>query len=173
MARQLSALKVIIRLKTDGGALYPNFNSLSTVQATGLDWSRYVDVYGLGWHYDKTCGHTQEAVGSPVGTQIGVLIVPKTFVDEAISTFPSDCSKLTELELEDFYNNKAHVTEPDELFDMEILEGIQFKQSFGLALTAQQIDAIDPTKDTPGIRKNKSRLWADYKKETSITIEAN
>jgi len=170
MARELTPLKVIIRLKPNGQAKYPNFNRLLSVMDSDMDWCRYVDFYGLGWHYDKTCGHKEDSVDSPLGTQIGVLIVPKEFADEAIEEFPDDCSAMTEVELQDFYDNKAHIHEPDEIFDMSILEGIQVKNSLGIPLTTQQLDAINPDKNTPGIRKNKNRYWADAKKTGNISI---
>ena len=170
MSRNLVPMKVIIRLNNEGQALYPNFNTLNIVQASGLDWARYIDVHGLGWHYDKTSGHKEESIDSPFGTQQGVLIVPKTFVEEAVIAFPLDCISINEVELEDFYNNKSHVNEPDELFDMSILEGIRVKNELGIALTQQQQNAIDPQNNTPGIKKNKKRFWNDYKQETCVKI---
>lgn len=171
MARQLTPIKVIIRLKSNGHAKYPDFNLLTVVQASGMDWARYIDNYGLGWHYDKTCGHKEDTIESPIGTQLGVLIIPEEFAEEAIEEFPEDCFGMTEVELEDFYNNKAHSHEPDEVFDMSVLEGIQVKHSLGIPLTTQQQDAIDPDKDVPGIRKNKKRYWADFKKSAGVTIK--
>jgi len=111
MARELVPLKVKIGIKENGQAKYPDFNQLQVVKDSGMDWSKYVDIQGLGWHYDKTSGHKEETVDSPFGQQWGVLIVPKVFVTEATTTFPDDCTKLTESELEDFYNNKAHAHE--------------------------------------------------------------
>ena len=67
MSRNLVPMKVIIRLNNEGQALYPNFNTLNIVQASGLDWARYIDVHGLGWHYDKTSGHKEESIDSPFG----------------------------------------------------------------------------------------------------------
>jgi hypothetical protein len=171
MARELTPLKVVIRLNSNGQAKYPNFNILSSVMNSDMDWSRYVDAYGLGWHYDKTCGHKEDSVDSPIGTQIGILVVPEEFANEAVAEFPDDCSIIKETELEDFYNNKAHIYEPDEIFNMNVLEGIQMKKSLDIPLTAQQLDAINPDKDTPGICKNKNRYWADYKIVTNVTIK--
>jgi len=170
MARELVPLKVKIGIKENGQAKYPDFNQLQVVKDSGMDWSKYVDIQGLGWHYDKTSGHKEETVDSPFGQQWGVLIVPKVFVTEATTTFPDDCTKLTESELEDFYNNKAHAHEPDEKINEKVLQGIQMKQSLGLSLTEQQIKALDPNDNTPGITKNKRKTWADFKSLVNVKI---
>ena len=166
----LVPIKVKIGLKPNGHAKYPNFNQLPAVISAGMDWSNYVDSLGLGWHYDQTSGHKEATPDSPYGMQWGVLIVPKPFADQAVAMFPAECAKLTEAELEDFYDNKAHINEPDEIFDEKVLNGIQAKRSLGLELTPQQLKAIDPDDDTPGIRKNKRRKWQDYKRSVDATI---
>ena len=143
---------------------------MNVVKNSGLDWARYVDVHGLGWHYDKTSGHKEDSQDSPLGTQIGTLVVSEEFANEAITMFPDTCSELDEEEFEDFYDNKAHSHEPDEVFDLPVLEGIQAKISLGLPLTIQQQEAIDSNSNTPGIRKNKKRFWKDMKKDTGVKI---
>ena len=167
---ELVPIKVKIGLKNNGQAKYPNFNTLQAVIASGMDWSKYVDIYGLGWHYDKTSGHKEDTLDSPFGQQWGVLIIPKDFADEAVSKFPLDCIKIDETALEDFIDNKAHVHMPDEDIDLNIVQGIREKQALGLTLTQWQIDALNPNTDTPGIRKNKKKKWVDYKALTGVTI---
>lgn len=171
MAKELVPLKVKIGLAFNGHALYPDFNSLPVVQESGLDWSRFVDLFGLGWHYDKTSGHKEQSVDSPFGQQLGVLIVPKNFVKQAIAMFPDTCARITETELENFYDNKSHAHEPDELFDMAVLKGIKIKHDLDIPLTTQQLDALDPEKDTRGIRRNKRRRWTDYKALMDVVID--
>lgn len=169
--RELVPVKVKIGLRQNGHAKYPNFNILPCVMTAGRDWSQYVDTEGLGWHYDKTSGHKEETPDSPWGMQWGVLIVPEEFANEALARFPDECTVLTEAELEDFYDNKAHAHEPDEDIDNEVLNAIQLKRALGLPLTPQQQRAIDPEDDTRGIRKNKKRLWKDYKKNVNVKIK--
>lgn len=170
MARNLVPIKVKIGLKPNGHAKYPNFNTLQCVIDAGIDWSNYVDTYGLGWHYDKTSGHKEDTLDSPFGQQWGVLIIPKEFATEALITFPLDITELTEIELEDFYNNKAHAHEPDEKFNTDILAGIKLKQDLSIALTQNQIDALDPNNNIPGIMKNKKKIWVDYKILKGVNI---
>lgn len=166
----LVPIKVKIGLKSDGHAGYPNFNLLDSSIRDNMDWSKYVDVKGLGWHYDQVSGHKEDTLNSPYGTQYGVLIVPKVFADTAISKFPKEVTKLTELELEDFYDNRSHVYDPDEKIDNLVLEGIKLKQDLGIPLTANQTKALDPNDLTPGVCKNDSKTWKDYKVKTNTTI---
>lgn len=180
MARDLVALKVKIGTKGSdwpkpeerGHALYPNFNQLQAVIDSGMDWSKYVDHYGEAWHYDKKCGHKQEEPDSPRGMQWGMLIVPKEFADEAVTMFPKVCSVVNESVLEDFWDNCAHAHEPEERLDDVVLRGIEAKKVLGKELTPGQERALDPEDDTPGIRKNHQRYWADYKAKQGIKIIA-
>lgn len=166
--KQLVPIKIKIELNEKGQHKYPAFNELTILN--GMDWSQYVDKEGLGWHYDKCCGHGVETSESPRGMQWGVLIVPKDFADETLTKFPETCNKLTEVELETFYDEHAHAHEPDELLDEEILTGIRLKQDLGLPLTPNQVRALDPSNDTRGIRKNKTKKWADYKQLVGVEI---
>jgi len=171
MAKEVLAIKVKIKIKTNGHAEYPDFNALQVVIDSGMDWSYYVDSHGLGWHYDKTSGLKDNTVDSPMGEQWGMLIVPEEFRDQALAMFPSLVTAMDETEIEDFYNNKAHAHEPDEIFNTEILNGIKLKQDLGLTLTQNQLDALDPNTDVPGIRKNKNKLWSDFKVKKDLTVK--
>jgi hypothetical protein len=162
---------VKIGLKPNGHAKYPNFNALAAVQATGMDWAKYVDIHGLSWHYDKTSGHQEDTPDSPWGQQWGVLIVPEEFASQAVAAFPDVCARLTEAGLEAFYDEKAHAHEQDERIDLPVLEGIRAKQAIGRPLTPQQEKALDPDDDTPGIRKNPKRKWQDFKRLVNVTIK--
>lgn len=168
--RELVPIKVKIGLRSNGHADHPNFNQLNCVKDSSLDWSRYVDIKGLGWHYDKKCGHREEDSTSPYGMQWGVLIIPKEFADEAKDFFPEVIEKLTEIKLEKFYDERAHAHEPNEKIDVNVLQAIKMKQDNGIDLTEDQQKALDPSDDTRGIRKNKKKKWDDFKKLKEIKI---
>lgn len=153
-----------------GEILYPDFNQLQVVKDSGVDWMVYVDLYGSGWLYDKKYGHAELGPDSPVGTWLGCLLVPKIFADEAIAMYPALVTKLIETEFEIFYDERNQAKTPDEIINKEILEGIKTKQDLELVLTTNQNKALDPEDDTPGIVKNKRKMWVDYKQLMDITI---
>ena len=152
-------------------AKYPNFNQLQCVIDSGLDWSVYVDVYGLGWQYDKTSGHKDDTDDSPAGQQWGMLIVPEEFAEQAETAFPDDCDTMTEDELEDFYDNKAHVHDPEELVDTAVLQGIKAKEDLGLDVP-EKTKAVDPDDPAPGVRKNNHKTWSDFKSLKNVTAKS-
>jgi hypothetical protein len=179
MAQSLAFLKCKIGRQQNGHAKYPPFNQLPCVQASGMDWANYVDSNGQGWHYDKKCGHDTEDLTadfqSPHNCQIGVLLVPKVFADEALaSSFATEfeLEKLNEPQYEKFHNERAHEHEPEEAFDNNTLAGIKAKKDMEIPLTPQQERALNPEDDTPGIVKNKNRVWKDYKKKHGIKVAA-
>ena len=167
---ELKTIKVKIKLKDDGSAKYPTFNDLKSVQTSRMDWSKYVDVYGLGWQYDKTSGHTEDTAESPRGQQFGMLIVPEDFANEAVAMF-EECVAIEEAEAKDFYENKAVINQPDEIIDEKILTGIKLKQDLGQTLTAEQVNALDPTKEEKGITLNKDKKWSEFKLKKGVTIK--
>jgi len=173
MVRKLVPMKIKIGKQTNGHYKYPDFNSLDSIRNSGMDWTVWIDSNGdgNGWHYDQTSDHNNNTEDSPFGQRWGVVVVPKQFVIEAVDVFPNECSVLTEEELEDFYDNKAHINEPEELFDKDILEGIKLKKDLGLTLTEDQLKALDPNDNTRGIRKNKRKKWKDFKEKADIEIE--
>ncbi|UCG53546.1 MAG: hypothetical protein JSW58_08310 [Candidatus Latescibacterota bacterium] len=180
--RELVPILVKIGLTQTGRAEYPPFNQLPVVAASGLDWSRYVDIHGTGWKYDKTSGHQDDTPGSPLGMQWGALLVPEQFAIEAAQQFPTVVTILNENDYESFHDSKATIYDPDELVDAEVLAGIQAKvnlanslaasqPSLNLDLTQGQIEALDPDDDKPGIRKNKMKKWSDAKAARDIKIK--
>jgi len=173
MARELVALKVKIGMKPTGGALYPDFNQLQIVKDSKMDWAIYIDMYsdGKGWHYDKMSGHKDDTIDSPIGQQFGMMLLPELFVTQATAMFPDVCFKLTELECEVFYNEKAHIKDQDEIFDNKILDSIKLKQDLNIELTDTQLAALNPSDPTPGIITNKNKIWIDHKQEVNITIK--
>ncbi len=166
----LVPLKIKIGKRENGSAKYPDFNRIKVVQDLAIDWSVYIDSKGTGWHYDKTSSHSDNTVDSPFGQQFGSILIPKEFADEAIDMFPEECTILTEEEFEDFYDNKAHVKDSEEIIDEGILTKIKLKKDLGLKLTAEQEDAIDIEKEQKGITKNKNKKWKDYKLSKGIKI---
>lgn len=168
----LVPIKVKIGLSNNGSADYPNFNLLPSVQSSGLDWSKYIDVRGSGWLYD-TIGHKEEDTDSPRGMQWGMILVPEQFAIEAVAQFPNEVSVIDEVEAEDFYNNRHAVGQPDEEIDNEVLTGIKLKKDLGLALTQQQQNALDPNKPERGIRKNETKTYAGLKAKRGFQVKPN
>jgi hypothetical protein len=178
--KNLVALKVIVKLDpTNGQALYPNFNLISSSTRKGMDWSKYIDVHGSGWHYDKTSGHREETVDSPQGEQIACLCVPQDFATEALSSFPSVVTEMTETEFEDFHDNKAHAHEPAESISTDILNGLSAQRNLMVAtgkdvtaLDAKIGKALDPLdKSEPGVVENKKKMWVDAKATQGIALK--
>lgn len=174
--RNLAAIRVEIGLRPDGSANYPAFNSLPVVIASGKDWSKYVDIEGDGWLYDAV-GHREEDAGanglpaSPFGTQFGVLLIPKQFADEAVATFPTKCTRLTEAELTTFYDSRIARDEPEEDIDENVLLKIKAKDDLGLARTREDNEALHPTHPRRGVRENYRKTFSRFKAKHGITID--
>ncbi len=178
MSRNLVPIKVKIGIKDNGNAKYPNFNALQEVQNKNMDWSKYVDVHGLGWMYD-CCGHKEEQMDgdewdSPFGQQWGVLVVTKEFADEAITRFPNECEKLDETRLEAFYNSRHARDFPEENINEEALKVYEVKERNKIILTSEEetrkAKALDPNDSEPGIVKNPRKKWANYKSHVGVEI---
>ena len=168
---ELVPIKVKI-LSGQSGCLYPDFNALEIVKASGMDWSQYIDQDGSGWLYDKKCGHAEVDEDSPAGVWMGMLLIPEQFAVEAIAMFPDRITKLTGVECEKFYNERHACKMNDEDIDSDILQNIKAKQDLGLPLSVSQVKALDPEDDTPGIRKNKNKVFADYVATRDISVKA-
>ena len=165
----LVPIKIRIGLKKDGSALYPDFNDLPIVAASGIDWSYYVDAEGSGWLYD-CCGHKESEPGSPTGMQWGMLLVPAAFATDATDAFPADVTRLTSTEAVQFYDTQHAREFEDEEIRQDIVDAIRSKQALELALTPRQLDAIDPTTDTPGIRANPRKTFNSFITKRGITL---
>lgn len=184
---QLTALLVHIELNTTAkkkSAKYPDFGSLASVIATGLDWSEYVDRFGAGWAYDKLSGHedddnSRSKFKSQRGEQLGVLLVPEVFADEAVIAFPTVCSIIKkEVDFEDFWDNltTAHLSEKDR--DVPELQGLKAERDLrvDLSMSTAAIDveiafALDENDPKPGVKKNNKKKWTDFKVRTGITFK--
>ena len=166
----LAAIKVSIGLQQNGQHLYPAFGALPVVQASGVDWSTYVDTFGSGWLYDACCGHRVATPESPLGQQWGILLVPLAFALQAVAAFPLVVARLTEAELTAFYNAHCHSMEPDQFMDLDVLQGIAAKRSLNLPAEPWEADALNPNHPMRGIRANRAKRWAGYKALTNTVI---
>ncbi len=182
MQRDLVALKLIVGTDpVTGHAEYPNFNLVSTTIRKGMDWSKYLDVFGGGMHYDKTCGHKDESVESPYGEQVCCMCVPQDFATEALNLFPAKVSELTPVEFEVFYDEKAHAHEPDETINDNALNGLNAQRTLKVAVgedvTALDVrirKALDPNDITEaGVKKNVKKTWNDAKTAEGINLTPN
>lgn len=180
----LAALKVKIGLKSGSAgrqAAYPDFGSLPSVKASGMDWAHYIDIEGGGWEYDKTSGHREETADSPLGQQWGMLLVPEQFANEAVAAFPGECSRLTEADCQVFFESKSRAHLDDVKRDVQVLQGLQEELTLAkeindtarvTALRTYIAKALDPNDSTPGVRRNGERLWVDYKVARKIVFKA-
>jgi hypothetical protein len=151
-----------------GNAKYPDFNQVSLANRNGMDWSKFVDAFGIGMQYDKDCGHKEEAAHSPHGEQCCVVAVPEAFAVEAMSKLPG-LVRLTEAEFIDFYDNKAHAHEEDDFTDTDTLNAIAAKEAAGLAVP-EKGKAFDRNDKAYGVRKNHNKRWADFKKKSGVEV---
>lgn len=188
---ELSAIKARIGLRANGSAKYPDFGKLPVVVESGIDWSHYIDVHGLGWMYDKTSGHRDETPESPLGQQWGMLVVSEAFADQAVATFPEDCVRMTDAECEAFYDEKAALHLDDETLDTDTLQGLNAEWQLldvlyqdGTSAVRLQLEprrvklrqkiegALDPDSPERGVRENKDRRWRDRIARSGVTIKA-
>lgn len=180
MVRELVALRLDVGLDdVTGHAKYPNFNKIAPATRKGMDWSKYIDVHGSGMHYNKACGHKDDTPESPYGHQQCCICVPADFAVEALALFPDVVHECTAIEFEEFYNNKAHAHEPDDIIDSDVLIGLsaqrKLMKDFGKDTTSLDLKierALDSNITTErGVRKNSNKKWADVSAKKGITIK--
>jgi len=171
---ELVPIKVKIGLRPNGHADHPDWTKLPIINAD----SEVRKHAPQGWIYDKSCGHQDEGVDSPQGMQWGCLLCTKKFADEAIAAYPSLITKLTEVEFEDFYNNKARVHLSENKINIDVLKGLQIeldlREKLGLDVTnlkTKIAKALDPADNETGIKKNDEKYWVDFKDSKKITIK--
>ena len=173
--RELAAIKVKIGIKQTGGKAgqhqFPVFGQLPAVLASGMDWSRYVDVHGEGWHYDKVSGHRDDDPGSPFGNWDGMLLVPVEFAEQAVAAFPDIVTRLNEDEAKAFYDTRAHVHQPEFIEDTGKLQAMAAKRALGVEETEADKEALDPSHPSPGIVKNPRKTWTDFKKKCGMAFK--
>ena len=175
--KELVPIKISIGLKSTGAAagqhLYPDFGALEVVRASGLNWSRYIDVYGTGWHYCRKSGHSDDdpGIASPAGHQHGMLLVPKEFADQAASAF-AEVEKMTEVEAKSFYETRCMIGAVETFENADVLMAMAAKRQLGVEETDQDRRALDPDDPTPGIVKNERATWTGFKKAAKVKIVA-
>ena len=174
MSQELVPIKVKIGLRSNGHADHPDWTRLPMINSDS-DVRQYCPS---GWIYDKSCGHQEASVDSPMGMQWGCLLGTRKFVDEALATFPELITELTEAEFQDFYNNKARKHLSENSYDVDVLKGLETELNLREKLAQDTTDlkvkiakALDPNNDERGIKKNKERYWADYKVLKDISVE--
>jgi hypothetical protein len=167
----LTALKVKIGKKVPRGALFPDFNTLPVVVASGKDWSEYVDVEGSGWMYDKV-GHEEEVPGSPRGEQWGMLLVPAAFAAEAAAAFPATCTVLSAVDAGTFYDVDVAGADDSQTIDKDVIEAIerQDKITPSVGRSPEQNKALDPLDPQPGVSPNRDKTLAGFTLKRGFTI---
>lgn len=177
----LTPIKVKIGLRANGHADHPQWTLLPMIKKQE-DEKQYMSI---SWIYDKSCGHTEARIennewDSPVGMQWGCLLVTDEFAKEAIATFPDLVTEITEVEFEDFYNNKSRSHMSENNCNVDILEGLKLEYDLKLINNEDVTDikqriakAIDPNDSEPGIIKNKDKVWADKKVLIGVSIKPN
>lgn len=177
---QLVGLDVKIT-KNDSGAVYPDFNQISSAIRKGLNWSNYIDSYGSGWCYNKVenIGKGQvDGNGDPY--ENACALVPEDFADAAVALFPTLCTKITEAQFSTFYDDKCAVYLETEIIDLmevqKIAARVQLEQAGAapapsaaiLALRAKRLDPADPL---PGIRTNPVKTYAGWKAHRNFDVK--
>ncbi len=175
--RALIALKFNAGLHTEknekkgweiGHAKYPDFNQVSLETRKNMDWSHYIDAFGIGMQYDKACGHKEEG-DTPFGEQCCVIAVPEDVAIEALKLFPEDLTRLTPKVFETFYNDKAHAHESGDHIDKEVLDAIKAKEDLSIDVP-EKVNALDRNHSDRGIRKNHNKTWSDFKVKAGVEI---
>jgi hypothetical protein len=172
MATEVVPIQVVIGLRPNGHADHPNWSLMPTF---GNDPEPQIIVK---WKYDKSSGHQEASAGSPIGQQLGMLLVTDAFAQEAVTTFPGIVSILTEAQAEIFWNNKAHLHVPQNHFDVNLLIGLDaelnLREKLGqdtTQLKARIANALDVLHSEPGIKRNRMKRFADAKILLDITIK--
>ena len=171
---QLVPIKVKIGLRANGHADHPNWTKLPMIN-NDQEVRQYAPD---GWIYDKSSGHQEASVDSPIGMQWGCLLCTRKFADQAIAAMPELITELTEVEFKDFYDNKARKHMEENNHDLKALQGLQIELDLKeklaqdtTALKAKIAKAIDPNDDSePGVKRNKMRYFNDYKIDKGVTI---
>lgn len=92
-----------------------------------------------------------------------IYVIPAANTDLILAAGLTDVAGMTEVELEDFWDNKSHANEPDQFEDEDALQAIAAKRQLGISESAQDVRALDPDDEHFGIRKNRRKSWARFK----------
>lgn len=177
----VTAIQVVIGLRPNGHADHPDWQLLPLA----IGGQRPEDHQIVSWRYDKTSGHDQETVDSPLATQLGMMLVTVQYATEAVATFPGIVTRLTEVQALTFWENKAHAHLTDDRRDQSELSALHSQfiilrdlsdESPGdqdlrdqlTTLKTALLKALDPDDPAPGVRKNVERRWADMKADKGL-----
>lgn len=176
MAKNIVPIKVKIGLRPSGHADHPAWDTLPLAQ-TSIPEETIKSHVHCSWRYDKTCGHQEDSVDSPFGMQWGMMLVSLQFANEAVTAFPGIVSIMTELECQDFWDNKAHAHVPENRIDEKALNALntelQLKKAIGQSTTALEVKiarALDPNDKERGLRDNKDKTWAKAKVNMGVSV---
>ena len=171
----LVPIKVKIGLRLNGHADHPDWYKLPLAKSAEPSTHMF-----FGWKYDKTSGHKESSVDSPVGVQYGMVFVTEQFAKEAKEVFPDLIAELTEAEAEDFWDNKVYAHMPENKIDTNILQAYQtelaLRKELGQDVTelkAKIIKALDPNDPEPGLKKEVLKKFADAKVALDLNIIAS
>lgn len=176
MAKTGVPIKVIIGLRPNGHADHPDWTQLP-LAVGGKDQiekeALVRDQQIVKWVYDKTSGHAEETPDSPVGQQLGMMIVTEEYANQAVATFPGLVTIMSEVEAEDFWDNKGFAHVPEESIDTVRLQGLKAQRDLMVdlqkdvlelgALDAKIAKALDPDDSEPGVNRMKDKRWTDAK----------
>lgn len=174
MTKALVPIKVKIGLRSNGHADHPDWTKLPMINSD----SEVRQYAPSGWLYDKSCGHQEDSVDSPMGMQWGCFLCTQEFATEAITAYPDLITQLTEAEFEDFYNNKAMAHLPEKNYNLDVLNGLKLELDLKKELNQNVVElstkiakALNENDNEEGIRKNDERYWTDYKTKKGFTIK--
>lgn len=166
-----------VRRKIERGSMvndYPDFNSLPDEVREGMDWAHFIDAHGIQMHYDKVGGFgRRDEYNDDPGMQYCGTLVPEAFARAAVAAFPDRVELLSEADWAEFYDTRSHAHEPEEHYDVEVLQALAAKKALGIELSASDNAALDPNNPTAGIRKNMHRCWCDAKVERCVEVHAD
>ena len=185
-------IRVKIGLRPNGHADHPAWELLPMIAAE-VSASAARDLIDAAvrkhmvgsWHYDKSSGHQVDTPDSPRGMQWGMLLVSKTFADQAVATFPALVTILTQTECQTFWDTKAYAHVADEDFTIETLQGLKLSRDLlkdlkkadttpeVLAVDAKIAKALDPLDAYPGVKKNLLKRWTDAQTRLGVVFDGS
>ncbi len=167
-------IKVSIGLRPNGHADHPDWTRLP-LETIGGD--RHETHQYIKWRYDNTSGPESKLPDSPIGIQLGMLVVSPTFADEAVAMFPNLVSKMTDAEARIFWETRANQKILAEKINTNRLQGLKVRRDLMVSLgnSTATIDleiakALDPNDPAPGVIKTKDKLWDDAKSHFDLTV---
>jgi len=177
MKTNLVPIKVILGLRPNGEAAWPNFNEIDPSIRDNQPWSKFIDSKGIGWIYDKV-----ENLGTGADHGTACTLVPEDFADAAVESFPGTVSIINEVAFSEFYTNRAMVQMPTEFLDTDILQGIVARKQLedlevapapSEEILTARAKCLDPNEQHyRGIRKNLRKNWDSAKADLGVEIHS-